>query len=122
MLHEAINLAATSTGRSKHGCIITTKKGRIIASSVNSYSKTHPKQKHYAVRQGNPQAIHLHAELRAILQGKGEGHTLYVARVTSAGVGMSKPCSMCMDAIVNETGIKKIVYSISNNEYGVIEL
>ena len=59
-----------------------------------------------------------HAEARAIRKAD-TGSTLYVARVTRDGKwAMSKPCKTCQTLIRNK-GIKKVYYTIGQNEYGV---
>lgn len=49
------------------------------------------------------------------------GATVYVARVRldNFEFGMSKPCHNCMKALIAKK-VKRIYYTISNNEYGVI--
>jgi tRNA(Arg) A34 adenosine deaminase TadA len=72
------------------------------------------------------EAVHIpaptgHAESR-ISRKIGPGATVYVARSTRNGeLAMAKPCSRCM-AIMKSHHVKKIYYTISNEQYGVIEL
>lgn len=119
MISSAIELARHNTTLSKKvGCIITDRKGRIIASGVNSVIKTHPTQAKYAMRLGRPDSIFLHAEIHALVRCKGEAHTIYVARMKKDGsLGIAKPCPICAFAI-EQTDIKRIVYT---DEVGVSE-
>lgn len=63
----------------------------------------------------NPAA---HAEKR-VLAKAGLGATLYIVRLKRDGCwGMAKPCKHCETLIKNKR-VKKVVYSIGDNEYGV---
>lgn len=61
-----------------------------------------------------------HAEYRA-LKKAGTGATLWVARIDRYGQwAMAKPCSKCESLIKNKR-VKRVYYTISPNEYGVME-
>ena len=66
-----------------------------------------------------------HAELGVILgvdRSKTTGAVVYVARIGKAGeLRLSKPCNMCR-AVLEYVGVKKVFYSINENEIGVIKL
>lgn len=63
----------------------------------------------------------VHAEVAAILSAKTNlsGSSMFIVRVNKAGNLMySRPCEHCLKYII-EVGIKKIIYSISDDEFGV---
>ena len=104
-------------------------KNTIIAIGINK-NKTHPLQKQFGK---NSKAIYIHAEIDAINNTLRnfdkkilEKSVLYICRVKRSGigspfqVGLAKPCEGCMRAIFSY-GLKKAYYSISDNEYGVID-
>ncbi len=50
------------------------------------------------------------------------GATVYVVRVLSTGrLSVARPCKNC-EAALRRKGVKKVVYSISDTEHGVMEL
>jgi len=68
----------------------------------------------------NPEPM-AHAEVR-VMKKMGYGGVIYVARVLRNGtVTMAKPCKGCQ-ATMRFNGIDKCFYTISENEYGVLEL
>lgn len=77
----------------------------------NSYTKTHPKQKWYSIRNGeSPDRCYTHAELHALSRAH-RVDTLYIARVDSRGnTGLARPCSGCREAII-DYGVRRIVYT-----------
>ena len=111
MLYKATAIAKQSTDyKQKIGCVITDKRGRVIATGVNK-SKTHPVQKHYAKKTGNSKKIHLHAEISALIRIKGKPHSIYISRIMRNGAtGLAKPCPLCQMAI-EEAGIENVVYT-----------
>lgn len=66
-----------------------------------------------------------HAELGAVLgmaREKTTGATIYVARIGKHGeLKMSKPCEMCQQ-VMSHVGIKKVYYSIDDENMGCIKL
>jgi tRNA(Arg) A34 adenosine deaminase TadA len=110
MLYNALKIAENSVDyRTKVGCVITDKRGKIIASGVNS-RKTHPLQKEMAEKVGLPEKVFLHAEIAALVRCRDEPHTVYVGRITHDGESaVSRPCPICMMSIV-ESGAKRIVF------------
>ena len=77
------------------------KRGRLIASASNSYGKTHPLQKHFAMLAGKPEAIYLHAEIAALLRCNDRPiHTIRIERYRKDGApANAKPCCICRLAI-----------------------
>jgi tRNA(Arg) A34 adenosine deaminase TadA len=64
----------------------------------------------------------VHAEYR-VLNKCGFGATIYVARIRqdTKSYGMARPCANCLKAMRSK-GVKRIYYTIDENEYGVIIL
>jgi deoxycytidylate deaminase len=91
------------------------KKGRILAIGYNSYTKTHPRQAHFARLAGKERKAYLHAEIAAIIRAGKRGESLFrisVERVLANGLrGCSKPCAICQIAIA-EAGIKEVTYTV----------
>lgn len=110
----AIRLAGESSGiRFKHGCAIF--KGKtLISFGCNNSDKTHPKAIMYKYQ-------YLHAETAAMIGVSDDdlkGSTVYVARVNPSGqVRMSKPCPIC-EGLMRKHGIRKVVFTTSNGEFG----
>lgn len=99
-------------GQARVFCVITDKKGRVLAESENSYTKTHPTQKNYATKVGTPYKEYLHAEIAAIIRAKGKGVHLYVARVDASGAPVTaKPCPICQHAIDTLCQFKSITFT-----------
>lgn len=98
------------------------KNGRLLGTGKNSL-KTHPFQKMYGK---NEHAIHLHAEVAAILKAVSSGEDLssamlVVARAKQSGpskpfvYGLALPCSGCRMAIAS-VGIKQVYFSCDGEE------
>lgn len=107
------------SGKFKIAAGVVTKKGRLIATGVNSY-KTHP----IMLGEGyKPEQIHLHAEvdaiknaLRLITQAELSKCSLYVVRVKKDKhgnyvQGLAKPCKGCSRAITS-FGIQKVEWTL----------
>jgi tRNA(Arg) A34 adenosine deaminase TadA len=89
------------------------KKNQVVATAVNSYSKTHPTQAHYANRCGEPHKQYLHAEIACLIKAKGKGYKLVVERYNKQGLPMlAMPCKICMMAIKEAKHIKRIEYTL----------
>lgn len=89
------------------------KQKRLLATGVNSYCKTHPKQAEYAKQVGLPAKQFLHAEIRAIIRAlkKGKPHSIHIERYGKEGQPLlAKPCPVCALAI-KESGIKEIYHT-----------
>ena len=92
------------------------KRGRLLATGHNSYTKTHPKQAHFARLAGIERKTYLHAEIAAIIRASrtfNRPYRIHVSRQNSKGeFRLARPCMVCQLAI-REAGIKKISYSVS---------
>lgn len=61
-----------------------------------------------------------HAETR--LSRKLDKHgVVYVVRVAPSGYGLARPCPTCQRALKRKK-VQRVYYTISNDEYGVLEL
>ena len=105
----------------RHGAILA-KGNRVLNTSTNknSYKLWGQRFRH----RDCGYATH-HAELGCILgvdRSITQGATVYVVRLGKNGdLRMSKPCSMCESAM-RHVGIKKVVYTMNDQEIGVIKL
>ncbi len=88
------------------------KYGKIVSKAINNYNKTHPKQKYYAEKAGEPYRQALHAEIAAIIRAKGKGHSIFIERFNKHGQPrLAAPCKICQLAI-KESGLKEIRYTV----------
>jgi deoxycytidylate deaminase len=114
--------------RTKHVCAIYDK-NRLISIGYNK-RKTSVVQYLYQKRNGCPYRIYNHAEVECLSRDMVECFkqsnkrvTLYSVRVDKNNhLKIAKPCSACYDLIVNTLIVKRIVYSISDNQFGIIEI
>jgi len=121
MIKHAIKNAAECVDfRQKVGCVVTDRKGKIIAQAFNK-RKTHPVQVKHSIRQ-KKEKFFLHAEIAALVRCRKQPYTIYVARIKPNGdIGLAKPCEVCMSAIL-EAGVKEIVYSTNNGGFEKIKI
>ena len=103
--------------RKRYEIVSTTfdKKGRVIASSVNFYRKSHPLMKHFAKIAGESEhKVSIHAELGAMLKcGDKPVHSILVQRYDAQGnSGLAKPCPTCQ-AMLKSFGVKIVRYTTS---------
>lgn len=89
------------------------KKGRLLSTATNSYSKTHPLQAYFAERVGHRAKIYLHAEIAAIIKaGDKQIHKIIITRYsprTNKALN-AKPCPICQEAI-KAFGITLVSYT-----------
>lgn len=93
--------------------IIYDKRGKILATGINSYTKTHPYQYRLAKQAGREDAIYLHAEIQAILKTKNidKAHRIFIKRLGANGESLPAcPCEICSIAI-EEAGIKIVEHT-----------
>ena len=110
-LRSMIDLALTANADShKVSCAAYDKRGRLIVATINDPRKSHPLMAKYAKQCGEPERINLHAEARAVILADKDIHTLHVVRVGPKGIPKpSLPCHICR-SIIQDTGIKEVVY------------
>ena len=105
----------------RHGAVLV-KGNRVLNTSANknSYKLWGQRFRH----RDCGYATH-HAELGCILgvdRSITQGATVYVARIGKKGeFRMSKPCPMCESAM-RHVGIKKVVYTVNEEEIGSFKL
>ena len=88
------------------------KKNNVVATAENSYSKTHPTQHRYAIANGTPEKMFLHAEILCLIRAKGRGYKMVIQRYNKAGKPvLAKPCPICQLAI-GESHLKRIEYTL----------
>jgi len=90
------------------------KRGKLVGSGTNHYSKTHPIQAHFAKMVGLPEKIYLHAEIAALLDCRDKiPHSIHVSRYTKNGrPALAAPCPACMAAIKAWGGVKSVTFTI----------
>lgn len=122
MITKAISLAKENDELFRLGAVIVDRSKRILASSTNKMTKTHPVQKQWSKKVSNGKQIYLHAEIAALVKCRKQPYAIYVARVLKDDTeAMARPCPVCMAAL-KEAGVKRIYYTISVDEIGVIKL
>ena len=89
------------------------KRGKLLAVGHNSYTKSHPLQKHFAELEGKPNGIFLHAEIAALIKcGDKIPYKLSIERYYMDGTpALAAPCKICRAAI-KAFGVTKIEYTI----------
>ena len=89
------------------------KKGKVLGTGVNDYSRSHPLMKHFAVKAGeSEQKDKLHAELSAVLaSGRKNIHSIFVQRFHNDGsMAVAAPCPTCK-AMLKGFGVKIVRYT-----------
>lgn len=89
------------------------KKGRILSTGQNSYTKTHPRMKELSERVNRPKHDLLHAEIAALIKVRhGTPYKIKVERYDKRGnPRMARPCDICMEGI-RLAGIKFIEHTV----------
>ncbi|MNQ25267.1 Cytidine and deoxycytidylate deaminase zinc-binding region [compost metagenome] len=102
-------------GQQRHFALVTDKRGKVIGSGANSYSRTHTISFKHGKAQGNIEKCYIHAEQQAIirsLKSSVKEKHLYVARVYANGEpAPSMPCEICMSFIRSVGNIKSISFT-----------
>jgi tRNA(Arg) A34 adenosine deaminase TadA len=93
---------------------ICDKSGKLLASAVNNYNKSHPIQALFAQKAGEPERIYLHAEIAALVQLRKTDvpYSINITRYKKDGTpGNAKPCAVC-EAALKHWGIKEVNYTL----------
>lgn len=93
--------------------VIYDKRGRVLSIGQNSYVKTHPLQKKFAVQTGQPYKQALHAEVAAIVKCRNleKAKSIKIFRFNKDGTAaLAKPCCICESAI-KASGIEIIEHT-----------
>lgn len=115
-INKAYSIADHSTHKHKMGAVIVDRFGRILSTGFNK-QKSHPTMLD-AQKPHNKERIFLHAEVDAINKCfySTKGATMIVVRKLKNGtMGMSKPCSGCMDMLMHY-GFKEVLYVENNGD------
>lgn len=103
-LEKALEIAQTSKCRYRHGCVVVSKKGKVVAQATNK-------------KVGDPETAwrrsHIHAEVAALVAAGtlARGAMVYVARVNKAGEPvLSKPCVKC-ERYLKRYGVAGVVWT-----------
>jgi deoxycytidylate deaminase len=101
--------------------------GRVLSVGYNSRANSGLQMRYLT----NPHCNSIHAEVDAILNVRRKidltGSKIVVVRrqrlddQDNPAVVLAKPCLMCQ-AVLYSYGIKRAMYTISNNEYGVMKI
>ena len=122
MIQQTVDLAIkmpVKASQQRLAAICVDRKGKVLGRGVNSYTRTHPLQKHFAIMAALPEEkMFLHAELQAVLRSRDkEIHTIYVARVLKDDtISLAKPCKACSQ-MLKSFGVQKVVYTITKECY-----
>ena len=100
--------------------IATDKRGQILGERGNSYHKSHPVQKKWAMAVFQPEREFLHAEVSAMIAALKTGKKidkLCIGRVDKQGkIKNGKPCIVCATMLEQEFPHVKIYWSKENDE------
>ena len=93
------------------------KDGTLLSVGSNSYTKTHPLQKYFANKVGQPAKQFLHAEIQALIRARNT-QPIYSMTITQFDTKTgkfqdAKPCPICIEAM-KAFGVKKISYTTKN--------
>ena len=101
--------------------------GRVLSVGYNSRANSGLQERYKT----NPHCNSVHAEVDAILNVRRKidltGSKIVVVRrlkydtANHPYLALAKPCTMCQ-AVLYSYGIKRAMYTISNNEYGVMKI
>lgn len=101
-------------GRARVYSCVVTKRGKILAESANSYTKSSPKMMRAGKKVGLDEKIYWHSECKALYSVKNVDkiYKLIVVRVDAKGnPAPSHPCIIC-STLAREMGVKSIEYSL----------
>ena len=123
ILKQAVAVAMASNAPKKIGAVLL-KKNRIITSSVNDYTRTHPVQ-YWAAQNAAKiwnephleNKVFIHAEISALIKAREDADTIIVCRVGGHGgneLRMSRPCLICSEYIKTCSNIVHVHYSTTS--------
>lgn len=120
-LNIAKNSAKNSTCHHRHGAVLV-KGNRVINIVFNKNGFSKVANRYRMKRTKNPWFGTRHAEIQTLGAKNTKGCSVYVCRVNNYNDFVySYPCGMCI-AAMQAAGIKEVIYSISNKEFGTIDL
>jgi tRNA(Arg) A34 adenosine deaminase TadA len=91
---------------------VYSRKGTLISTATNSYTKTHPLMLYFGKQVGIEHKVFLHAEIAALLKcGTATPFRIVVERHTRDGrPALAKPCAICERAIA-AFGVQRVSYT-----------
>jgi deoxycytidylate deaminase len=100
------------------------RKGKVLGTGVNDYSRSHPLAKHFAIVAGeSEQKDKVHAELAAVLaSGRKNIYSIFVQRFHNDGtMAIAAPCPTCK-AMLKGFGVKIVRYTTEEGikEYEIL--
>lgn len=99
-------------GQARVFSITTDRKGKVVASSGNSYTCTHPAMARTSKKLGLLKE-YLHSEVSSLLKAKGRGYKMYIARIDSKGNPVAAfPCIVCQEYLKIDGTIREIEHTI----------
>ena len=108
-------------------CAVLVRGGSILTTGFNSF-QVNSKVRYYTdCVADDPEIYTRHAEMDAVFKARKMGDLsnakVYVARVRrdTLELSFSRPCEICQHVLAR-FGLKRAVYSIDENEYGVLKL
>jgi len=118
-LQRAVKLAGQNTKYPKWRLAAVITLGGSTLSSGVSRLLSDPTTADFSAFKARPR-VSAHSEIEALRRApRASRGVLYVARIGRNGkIGMAKPCKQCQKEI-SAAGIKRVVYTISDSEYGV---
>lgn len=120
LLLKKLNEQAVIRNQHKVGAVILDRKGNLLSTGFNSYTKSHPRQYLYN-KNFNPTKIFIHAEIDALVRCRGIPHTLVISRIGKDGkVRLAKPCKGCYNAI-KDVKIQRVFYTNDNGELVLLD-
>ena len=114
------------TSLEQRHCAMIVRGGAIISTGYNSHD-TNSFVQHYTRMVGQHKCHTTHAEMDAIKQVRSKtdlrGCKIFVARIClgSKKPGLARPCNIC-ERVLYEYGITRAIYTISEEEYGVMKI
>mgnify|MGYP002641162986 CR=1 FL=1 len=128
MRKKFLTIAKKEALKSKHQFLvgaILVDGSSIVSKGFNKPHKTH-RLVYWNHHHDRPEFARMHAEIDALINVSktiSEKCTLYVVRVRKCDnkLAIAKPCKMCME-VIKAMKIKKVIYSIEENHYGIIDL
>lgn len=104
-------LASKVYGKYRIASVVLDKRGKLLSTGTNSYTRSHPTQARHAAKSGNPSKQFLHAEIAALINCRGVAYKIVTVRIKRDGTfGLAKPCPVC-ELAIKEAGIRIVEYT-----------
>lgn len=100
---------------------------RLVGLGFNNYNKEHPRHKfgEYKPTRGDSKnykaSLHAETDLLRRLKHDPQDVSFYVVRIDNNNqIALARSCQNCL-SVLKKCGFRKIIYSISENEFGTIK-